>query len=157
MIVSTIEEVKNNFDIVFFFSLSPLFFTLFCFFFFFFFFQFFPSILLSLFSFVLSSRSVFFFSFFPLLFLLPPIFIGKNRGGIWMGAATVLPPLHRPSNTWKVWVVDVFLKRSRRLFERGIRWEQKKKNLLLPLPRASRGKRRPIVPSKQHRFGLPLF
>jgi len=36
--------------------------------------------------------------------------------------ATVLPPLHHPSNMWKVsfWqvgLVDVFLKGSRRLFE----------------------------------------
>jgi hypothetical protein len=49
-------------------------------------------------------------------------------------AATVLLLLHRPSNKWKA-----------------------KKNLLLPLPHASRGRRRPTVPSKRHRFGLLFF
>jgi len=83
---------------------------------------FFSSSFLPVFLFFLPLR-VFFFSFFrsyPLLFFLsslpslfcllsflsfffsPPLFL-QGHGG----AATMLSPLHRPSNTWKVWVVSV--------------------------------------------------
>jgi len=52
----------------------------------------------------LSLGSFFFFSvlfFFSVpLFFVSPVFIEK-QGRRMAGAATVLPPLHRPSNTWK--------------------------------------------------------
>jgi len=91
---------------LFFFSLSPLFFVHFSASFFFFR----PSP--SLFSSLLALSLLFF-----LLFLVlpscsaPPVFIGKNRGGTCLGQ----PLCCGPSNTWKVWsYVGVFLMLFRR-------------------------------------------
>jgi len=125
-------------------------------------FSFFSLLLLLLFfSFFRSSPSLLFscsllFSFFslcPLLslssffFLLLPCFYRQKQGRDMVGAATVLPPLHRPSNTWKV--VGVFLE--------GVGGgDRGRKNLLLPPLRASRGRRRPTVPFKTTPF-RPLF
>jgi hypothetical protein len=70
----------------------------------------------------------------------------------------MLPPLHRPSNTWKaLGCVGVFLKGSRRLFEGEDGGDRGGKNLLLPLFRASRGRRRPTVPFKTTLFGSFFF
>ncbi|KAJ6976518.1 hypothetical protein NC653_028608 [Populus alba x Populus x berolinensis] len=86
----------------------------------------------------------------------PPssLLYAKYKGDV-AGAATVLPPLHCPSNIWKAFGQVGVL--GRRLFEKkqeGMSVKMGKKNLLLPLHRASWGRRRPTVPSKRHRFGL---
>jgi len=92
----------------------------------------------SLFFFFLPSSLSFFFS--------SPVFIGKNKGESGLGGhCATAPPTHG-----KLWA-------SRHLFKRGSRCKQRKKNLLLPLLRASRGRRRPTVPSKQLHFGLLFF
>ena len=109
----------------------------------FFFFRSFRSFMLSLFS-SPPSFSLFFSH------LCPPCFYRQKQGRDMVGAATMLPPLHRPSNTWKVWVVCVFLKGK-------LVKTRERKNLLLPLPRSSRGRRKPIVPSKWHRFRFFFF
>ena len=117
------------------------------------------------FSLLFSSLSLLFSSLFLslgfvlfLLFLssLSPVFIGEKRGRDMARAATVLPPrtaqgvcpLHS-STTWQAsglsasfWEFDVS--------DRG-----RKKNLLLPLLHASRGRKRNTVPSKRHHFGAP--
>jgi hypothetical protein len=54
-------------------------------------------------------------------------------------------------------LVGVFLKGSRRLFEGEGGGKQRKKNLLLPLLRASRGRRRPTVPFKTSPFRASFF
>jgi hypothetical protein len=84
-------------------------------------------LLLLLFFFDLLSLSLFFLSALlspsPVsFFLLLPCFYKQKQGRDMAGAATVLLPLHHPSNTWKVsfWqvgLVDVFLKGSQCLFE----------------------------------------
>jgi len=99
----------------------------------------------------------------PLFFLSIPIFLScspfpcfyrQKTGERENGAATVLRPLHRPSNTWKaLGCVSVFLKGSQRLFEGEDGGNRGRKNLLLPLFRASRGRRRPTVPFKTAPFG----
>ena len=94
--------------------------------------------------------------FFPgSCFFISPVFIEKQGRDI-AGATTVLPPLHRPSNTWKAFgQVGVLGRRLFDAFERKKVSENRgKKNLLLPLPRSSRGRRRPTVPLKRHRFGF---
>ena len=92
--------------------------SIFCYFIFFFFFLFFDLLSLSLFFSSLPSSlpllSRFFFS--------SPVFYKQKQGRDMARAATVLLPLHHPSNTWKVsfWqvgLVGVFLKGSRCLFE----------------------------------------
>jgi len=133
------------FLVLFFFSLLLLFFVLFSVFFFFVFF-------LSVFP-LFYALSLLFSSFllsFFLSLMSPPCFYRQKQGRDMVGAATMLPPLHRPSNTWKVWVVCVFLKGK-------LVKTRERKNLLLPLPRSSRGRRRPIVPSKWHRFRFFFF
>jgi hypothetical protein len=91
--------------------------SVFCYFICFFFFLFFDLLSLSLFflSALLSPSPVWFL-------LLLPCFYKQKQGRDMAGAATVLLPLHHPSNTWKVsfWqvgLVGVFLKGSRCLFE----------------------------------------
>jgi hypothetical protein len=89
------------------------------------------------------------------------VFIGKNRGGRDRGghcAAAPPPPLQHVKSLGK-WgsLVGVFLKGSRRLFEGEGGGKQRKKNLLLPLLRASRGRRRPTVPFKTAPFRASLF
>ena len=121
----------------------------------------FSSLLFSLPSPLCSSLVLFsLFSWSPLFFpgscfFISPVFIEKQGRDI-AGATTVLPPLHRPSNTWKAFgQVGVLGQHLFDAFERKKVGENRgKKNLLLPLPRSSRGRRRPTVPSKRHRFGL---
>jgi hypothetical protein len=98
-------------DDVFLLSLPPLFFVLFSATFFFFFFQPSPSLFSSFSSLLCPLSSIFSpFSRPPFLFC-PPVFIGKNRGGTWLGQ----PLCCRPSNKWKVLVcVGVFLMLFRR-------------------------------------------
>jgi hypothetical protein len=87
-----------------------------------------------------------------------PCFYRQNTGEKEDVVATMLSPLHRPSNMWKVvGCVGVFLKGSRRLFQGEVGENRGKKILLLPLPRASRGRRRSTVPSKRHRFRPSFF
>jgi hypothetical protein len=71
----------------------------------------------------------------------------------------VLPPLHRPSNTWKAFgQVGVLGRRLFDAFERKKVGENRgKKNLLLPLIRTSRGRRRHMVPFKTTPFLRLLF
>ena len=93
-------------------------------------------------------------SFFLLLL---PYFYRQKQGRGMAGAANVLPPLHHPSNTWKVFfwkvgLVGVFLKGSRRLFEGRDGGDRGRKNLLLPLLRTSRGRRKVTVSFKTAPF-----
>jgi len=81
----------------------------------------------SLFSLLLLSSLLFVFFSLPSslsilshFFSSPPLL--QKQGRDMAGVATVLPPLHHPSNTWKVslWqvgLVGVFLKGSQHLFE----------------------------------------
>ena len=72
-------------------------------------------------------------------------------------AATPPPPLqHVESVFGQVGLVGVFLRGSRCLFKERDGGDRGRKNLLLPLPRASKGRRRPTVPTKQHCFD-PFF
>jgi len=124
--------------------------------------------LLLLFSFFQSFPPLLFFcsvssSLLLLFFLGPPVFIGKNRGGTWLGWPLCCRPKHCPRNTsppssltrGKLQAsgggVGVFLKREMAVIE------EKKNLLLLPLLCASRGRRRPTVPSKRHCFGFFLM
>ena len=84
-------------------------------------------------------------SFF--LLFLPCFYRRKTGGGDVMVVVGVLPPVQRPSNTWKVvgkWCpcFGVFLSKRRK----EIRRKGEEKNLLLPLPRVSRGRRRATMP-----------
>ena len=117
----------------------------------------FSSLLFSLPSPLCSSLVLFsLFSWSPLFFpgscfFISPVFIEKQ------GRDTAGAPLCcRPSNTWKAFgQVGVLGQHLFDAFERKKVGENRgKKNLLLPLPRSSRGRRRPTVPSKRHRFGL---
>jgi len=105
---------------------------------------------------------------------LPPfVFIGKTKGGgrppttpvqgvRGRGGHRAAAPncprgtspsfLHHVANKWGC-CVSVFLR------FRGQRERRKagRKILPLPLPHASRGRRRPTVPSKRHRSGLLFF
>jgi hypothetical protein len=73
--------------------------------------------------------------------------------------AIVLPPLHRPSNTWKAFGKWGVL--GQRLFDafqrKKVGENRGKKNLLLPLLRASRGRRRPTVLFKTAMFRAFFF
>ena len=97
-------------------------------------------------------------SFFPhfLSALSSPVFIGKKTGERdWGGAVCCHPPpplQHMESVFGQVGLVGVFLRGSRCLFEERDGGDRGRKNLLLPLSHASRGRRRPTVPTKQHRF-----
>jgi len=133
-------------DAVFLLSLSSVFCSLLCYIFFFFF-QPSPSLFSSFSSLLCPLSSIFSpFSRPPFLFF-PPIFIGKNRGGTWPGQ----PLCCRPSNTWKVLgCVGIFLM----LFRRRKSVKHEEENLLLPLPGASRGRRRHMMSFKTAPFLL---
>jgi len=133
------------------------------------------SSLCSLLSRVLSSLSSFvpfFFSPFsvPFLNFPPSVFIGKTEGGgktpyypcprgTWPGRPLCSRP--EPPKGYVPFLLPPHGKQVGRLCrsfwglgERGRGEKQGRKNLILPLPRASRGRRRPTVSSKRHRFGL---
>jgi len=114
----------------------------------------------------------FFFSPFsvPFLNFPPSVFIGKTEGGgktpyypcprgTWPGRPLCSRP-ERPKG-YVPFLLPPHGKQVGRLCrsfwglgERGRGEKQGRKNLILPLPRASRGRRRPTVSSKRHRFGL---
>jgi len=88
----------------------------------------------------------------PLFFLSIPLFLScspftcfyrQKTGERKNGAAIVLPPLQHEESFGL----------CRRLFEREDGGDRGGKNLLLPLFRASRGRRRPTVPFKTTLFG----
>jgi hypothetical protein len=140
---------------VFLLSLSPLFFVLFSA-------SFFSSfglpLLFSLFSLLFYALS---FLFPPISFVLSPVFIGKTgeieaRGGHYAIApktarGTQLPLLQHMESFGQVGLVEVFLRES---------WwwkTEEEKNLLLPLLRESRGRKKVIVPFKTAPFWSPFF
>jgi len=126
-------------------------------------FFFFLSVSRPSFSLVLPPYSLVFF------FVLPPCFYSQKQGRDMAGVATMLPPhdcrrtrfllFSPPCGRPRVRVytsgvmIGVFLM----LFgERG--GEKSVKNLLLPLPRTSRGRRRPTMPFKTALFWVfPFF
>jgi len=129
--------------LVFFFSLSPLFFVLF----FLSVFSAFP-LLLSLFY------SPLLLTCFPSLFFhlfCPPCFYRKKQGRDMAGAATVPSPLHRPSNTWKVffWASGV----GRRLFEREMVVENRERKIFFfPCFACTGEEENPPCRSKLHKY-----
>ena len=122
------------------------------------------------FCFLLCFLLLLFFSSLPFLFsslgllpLLPSVFFSSPRPQPCIyrktgeGPTLGRPLLPPPSTNFQQ------IKRRRQVGELWASYcakkvgEKGKKNLLLPLPRASRGRRRPLVPSKRHPFGLLLF
>jgi len=138
--------------------------SIFCYFIFFFFFLFFD--LLSLFSSLSLSLFSSLPSSLPLLsrfFFSSPVFYKQKQGRDMARAATVLLPLHHPSNTWKVsfWqvgLVGVFLKGSRCLFEGRDGGDRGRKIFFFPcFARPGKKKTHSAVKMAPFRFHLFIF